>query len=61
LNKTYSLKQVVYDDDPKRKIKVTHYITITNGLTWQQAKDRRKLNRSFNIVPEHNSVKQLDT
>lgn len=52
LGDTYALKQTVYEDDPKRKVKVARYMTLATGLTWQEAKARRNRNRDLNIVPE---------
>lgn len=49
---TYSVKQIVLDADPLRKVMVTKYITLASGLTWQQAKALRKGKRMANIVPE---------
>lgn len=48
----WSVKQVVLDADPKRKVMVSHYITVKSGLTWQEAKAMRKANRTLHIVRE---------
>lgn len=54
---TFSVKQVVVDagdKDDLRKPKKTHYLTVANGLTFQEAKQRRNANRraALSIVPE---------
>lgn len=48
----YSLKQKVFDLDKQTKHRKSHYLTVAKGLTWQEAKAARNLNRSLSIVPE---------
>ncbi len=48
----WAVKQVVLDADPKRKMMVSHYITVRSGLSWQEAKAMRKANRTLHIVKE---------
>ncbi len=52
---TYKVTMFGYEphSDPKMKgVKVRTYLTIKTGLTWQEAKDLRKVNRALMIVPE---------
>jgi hypothetical protein len=53
---TYALKTTILVPDNKRRMAKTAYITVQQGLTWQQAKARRnrdhKRDPQLSIVPE---------
>ena len=48
----YAKKAARKPDPKKADVKARVYLTVKKGLTWQEAKDLRRVNRSLFIVPE---------
>jgi hypothetical protein len=54
---TYSVKKQEYTtlpnpNHPKHPMRQAHYVTVKAGLTWAEAKEMRKKDRSLSIFAE---------
>jgi signal recognition particle GTPase len=54
----HSIPAITKETENKKKLQtmesqVTEYQTIQSGMTWQEAKELRKINTHYMIVPEN--------